>query len=246
VPCDAKKLQLVPFRQTIKISLANERGLRAGNFGWCVQCRDSANFYTRNERVAVCSARCKLRHKENLQFIAGMEKEFVLVQGMYLSHAIELFECVCRQLNQLSDFSAFSEKEQAALQLKEKSFLLEVIAFVFENLHDSFLPKTEAIRVIREVLCLGLLKTILCSQKELFFQSFKIFLTLALNFREFLLKEIQIFINEIFLKVLESLNATFFHRSLALQVFEKIMQDNHSALEYYAYYDCAFENQNVL
>ncbi len=40
----------------------NEIGRKAGKFGWCVDCRNSANVYCKDTRHPVCSFECKQKH----------------------------------------------------------------------------------------------------------------------------------------------------------------------------------------
>lgn len=43
-----------------RIEETNEKGVRAGKFGWCVACRESADYYCKANRLPVCSLDCKL------------------------------------------------------------------------------------------------------------------------------------------------------------------------------------------
>jgi brefeldin A-inhibited guanine nucleotide-exchange protein len=43
-------------------SIPNELGIKAGKFGWCVNCRQSANLYCKHTRHPVCSFDCKVAH----------------------------------------------------------------------------------------------------------------------------------------------------------------------------------------
>lgn len=63
-----------------------------------------------------------------------------------------------------------------------------------------------------------------------------------MNFKESIKHEISIFISEIFLKFLESTNASIIHRQLALQVLMSILQRTRNVLEFYVNYDCSFEH----
>ena len=47
-----------PFK-LLRSSEVNEKGLAAGKFGWCINCRSSANYYCMANRLPVCSFECK-------------------------------------------------------------------------------------------------------------------------------------------------------------------------------------------
>ena len=66
------------------------------------------------------------------------------------------------------------------------------------------------------------------------------------NFRDILKAEIAVFIENIFLKMLESNNSSFNHRLLALQVFYKMTLRARTMLEFYVNYDCKMDSTNVV
>ena len=64
-------------------------------------------------------------------------------------------------------------------------------------------------------------------------------------FKEYLKREIFIFIDQIFLKLLESGNSPYNHRFLALQVFNQIFKTPKTIFEFYVNYDCDVNSENL-
>lgn len=54
------------YRWIKRVEIENEKGRKAGLFGWCFMCRESADYYCKDTRIPVCSISCKLRHQDEL------------------------------------------------------------------------------------------------------------------------------------------------------------------------------------
>jgi hypothetical protein len=50
---------LLPYAKSFKVPLQNEKSASAGFFGWCFMCRNSADFYCKDNKVPVCGKKCK-------------------------------------------------------------------------------------------------------------------------------------------------------------------------------------------
>jgi hypothetical protein len=44
------------------VGLKNELGFEAGQFGWCIVCRNSAGLFCKDAKHPVCSSECKMKH----------------------------------------------------------------------------------------------------------------------------------------------------------------------------------------
>lgn len=87
-----------------------------------------------------------------------------------------------------------------------------------ENFSLYFPTHKEFITNIKERLCEILIKNCICQERQIFIQSFKIFLILVFNYKEHVKSEICLFIEQIFLKILNSVNSSYYHRHASLQV----------------------------
>ena len=43
--------------------LFNELNIEAGQFGWCIVCRNTANLFCKDTKHPVCSVECKMKHQ---------------------------------------------------------------------------------------------------------------------------------------------------------------------------------------
>lgn len=124
--------------------------------------------------------------------------------------------------------------------MRSKILGLELILAVVEKPGTTFLNRREFIDVIKDTLCDGLLKYSVSNEKTIFALSLSIFYCLFLHFREHLKQEIVVFIEQIFLKILDSGNSNYHHKYLILNVFDKLSQNTKHLLEIFINYDCDF------
>jgi hypothetical protein len=66
-----------------------------------------------------------------------------------------------------------------------------------------------------------------------------------LHFRQHLKQIIRVFIETIFLKLLDSSNSTFTHKKLILGVFDKISRNTAMLLEIFVNYDCEITQKDL-
>lgn len=106
--------------------------------------------------------------------------------------------------------------------MRSKILGLELILAVVEKPGTTFLNRKEFIDIIKDTLCDGLLKYSVSNEKTIFSTSLSIFYCLFLHFREHLKQEIVVFLDQIFLRILDSGNSNYHHKYLILTVFDKI------------------------
>ena len=85
------------------------------------------------------------------------------------------------------------------------------------------------------------MKNSVSSEKTILALSLSNFLALVTYFKEKLKNEIAVFVEQIFLKILESHHSQYYHKDLVLQVFYKMMQSPRISLELFVNYDCDLE-----
>ena len=130
--------------------------------------------------------------------------------------------------------------------MRTKILGLELILAVLEKPGTTFLNRKEFIDIIRGTLCDGLLKYSVSNEKTVFALSLSIFYYLFLHFREYLKAEILIFIETIFLKILDSGNSIYHHKFLILDVFDKLSLNTKHMLEIFINYDCDKNSKDIL
>ena len=88
--------------------------------------------------------------------------------------------------------------------IKQKLFSLEIISFIFDNYSKFIFNQRRFIKVIKENLMGGLFKTCLSNQVEIYSLSVKIFFMIFKYFKEYLKPQINYFIENVFLKILNN------------------------------------------
>ena len=101
------------------------------------------------------------------------------------------------------------------------------------------------IEIIKSILCGSILNNCVASDQNVFKLSFGIFLILVNSYKENLKREIVVFLDQIFVKFLESGNSTYTHRLLVLEVFNRIFKNTRNILELYVNYDCDVDSVNI-
>src|SRR3546814_18087217 len=71
--------------------------------------------------------------------------------------------------------------------------------------------------------------------------SLRVFVALVEHFKAHLKSEIEVFVTNIFLKILESEYSTFDHKMRVLEVFDIMCQDPNALGEFFVNYDCDFD-----
>lgn len=98
---------------------------------------------------------------------------------------------------------------------------------------------------IKQYLCVALSKNGVSNILEIFQLSLDIFHCLLQNFKVHLKMQIEVFIKEIFLTILESPTSAFEHKWLVLQILTKICADAQCVVDIYVNYDCNIKAANI-
>mmetsp|Transcript_16231 Transcript_16231/g.13814 ORF Transcript_16231/g.13814 Transcript_16231/m.13814 type:complete len:413 (-) Transcript_16231:210-1448(-) len=228
------------YRSLMKVPIHNEIESPAGYLGWCFVCRGPADLYCKDTRVPICSVDCKLRHFDEIDGLKSGSVQNNAIKLIYLHDAAQVFAYLCK----------LSGKDPANKTtpdiVKNKMLTLELIMEIMEkNIGPTFLARKEFREIIKENLCDSILKNSISLEKAIFSYSLGIFVALVNNFREHLKTEIAIFVDSVFMKMLESTNSSYIHRHLALQVFYKIVSRARNVLEFYVNYDCDLQSTNT-
>lgn len=130
--------------------------------------------------------------------------------------------------------------------IRTKTASLELIVGVMTRPQSVFLVRKEFKNIVKASLCDSILKNSISTDKPIFASSLEIFTSLVTYSKETLKAEIPVFIENIFLHMLESGNSSYNHRSLALQVLHKLMSGPKTVLEFYVNYDCSINSTNLV
>ena len=215
--------------------LVNELGIASGIFGWCYLCRKTANYYCKEKRIPICSYECKLKNLENLErYMKSIElsKKDELEEVHFNKQYIEMFKL-------LSDKCFGKETD------KERNVYLEILLSLVKNPSNSVRKDPRFIIFIKKDVLPNLTKTTMQGDDQTLKTSLLIFLNLVLNFRKFLRREIGIFIQDVFLEVLESVNSKFIYKYYILQILTSLIEEKTLPFELFLNFDCREDSENI-
>jgi brefeldin A-inhibited guanine nucleotide-exchange protein len=131
------------------------------------------------------------------------------------------------------------------LALSNKVLSLELIQALMECAGDAFCNGEKFIHLVQTQLCVALLKNCMSNHTTVAFLSQKIFLILVYKFKSHLKTEIEVFMSNIFLRVLESPNASFKQKALVLESLRSLCNDPVLLTQIFLTYDCDFDAMNL-
>lgn len=118
---------------------------------------------------------------------------------------------------------------------------LELIFHILQNSGPSFRTGERFIYAIRHYLCVSLLGNCTSQVSQVTGLSLQIFVSLLDGFKDHLKGELEVFITNIFLRILESENTSFDHKMRVLEVFHIICTEPSALVEIFMNYDCELE-----
>merc|ERR1719203_2579445 len=122
---------------------------------------------------------------------------------------------------------------------------LELIHAMLANSGPVLRSSERFIGVMKKLLCHALVQNSVSAIPKIFGLALNIFVILITNFKEHLRSEIGVFIELIFLRILESGNSSYVHKHRVLNVFYKLCTDASTALEIFLNFDCDVDEKNI-
>lgn len=105
--------------------------------------------------------------------------------------------------------------------------------------------RREFVNAIRDSLCSALLKFAVSSEQKIFSRTVSIFHLLFLHFREHLKQTIGVFIDNFFLRMLDSGNSEYDCKYSILDFFDRLSENAEHILEIFANYDCDIGQKDI-
>ena len=133
-------------------------------------------------------------------------------------------------------------------ELNSKILSLELILIILEQyVGDTFVfhRNTKFIFLIQHYLCGSLLKNCISNHTHVAFLSQKIFLVLVYKFKSHLKQDIEVFMSNVFFRVLESNNTSFKQKALVLESLRSLCKDPILLTQIFLTYDCDFDAMNL-
>ena len=131
------------------------------------------------------------------------------------------------------------------LALHNKVLSLELILCMMECAGPAICLGDKFVHLVQSQLCVALLKNCMSNHTQVAFLSQKIFLVLVYKFKAHLKDEIQVFMSNIFLRVLDSENSSFPQKALVLESLRSLCNDPLLLTQIFLNYDCDFDSMNL-
>ena len=219
------------FRRINFPHINNEKDFICGFFGWCNICRKTANYYSIDYRIPICSFYCKnyLFSEENQ--LNNLKQNFVKDCPLMVKYFSQILS---------NKIKISSDKYEI---INQKIFALEIISYVFDNYSKYICNQIRFIKVVKENLMEGLFKTCLSNEFEIYSRSVRLFFEIFNFFKEYLKPQINYFIENVFLKILNS-NSLFLLKKVILK---NLSEENYLFfVELYANYDCELNEKYTI
>jgi len=227
------------INKTVMITFPdNEEDDTRGIMGWCVVCNEPGNYFCRKSREAVCSMVCK---RKNLMRLALAERaSHAIAPPQTKADLVTVFKSLCR----LSGGGGSSLTD--AKIIKSKILSLELILSILEC--PSVRRNTQFIEAVKQALFESLLTNSVSPIGKIFATALDIFALLLKNFDiSLLVNETGVFINQVFVYILESENSSFTHKKKVLEILgSAIFSDGKLVVDLFALFDCSLDEPNVV
>lgn len=129
-------------------------------------------------------------------------------------------------------------------ELNSKLLALELIVGALDLAGDAFLaPKF--VLLVQNYLSGSLLKNCVSNHTQVAYLSQRIFLVLLYKFKDYLKQDIEIFMSNVFFRVLESPNSSFKQKALVLESLRSLCRDPVLLTQIFLNYDCNFDGMNL-
>lgn len=129
--------------------------------------------------------------------------------------------------------------------LNNKVLSLELILLMIEMAGENIKTAKKFVDLIQSQLCVTLLKNCISNNTQVAYTSQRIFLVLVYKFKTHLKEEIQVFMKNIFLRVLESENSSFSQKAIVLESLRSLCQDPFLLTQIFLNYDCDIDGMHI-
>ena len=220
------------FRSIRTPEIYNEYNYPSGFFGWCYICRKTANHYCIDHRMPICSFICK-------NYLTLEQNQLSNLKTNYVRDCPKLVKFFAQILSNKINISS-----NKSIITSQRIFSLEILSFIFDNYGKYIYSQYGFIKVVKENLIEGLFKACLSNEVEIYTSSIQLFFEVSEFFKENLKREINYFIENAFLKILNSNTSSFSLKKAILENFSK--KEYIFFIELYANYDCELSEKFMI
>ena len=131
------------------------------------------------------------------------------------------------------------------VSLASKELALELLLVVLKACGDAFRSDGRFVYAVRNYLCASLLQNCTSQVTSVVGLSLRIFVLVLESFKDRLKAEIELFVTNIFVRILDSENSTVEHKQLVLEVFRALCGDKGRLMELFINYDCDMNERDL-
>ena len=172
------------------------------------------------------------------------DPELAQILDPYERDAFLMFRAFCR-LSQRPIADATLVDYKNNIEIKSKILSLQLILTTLQNAKQPFKQNRHIISIIRKYLCVSLTKNGVSPITEVFEFSLAIFVSLLVDYKKYLKKQVEIFFREIIIYLLETQTSSFEHKWLIIQTLTRICADAQCVVDLYVNYDCDLQATNI-
>ncbi|TGZ75528.1 hypothetical protein CRM22_000299 [Opisthorchis felineus] len=175
--------------------------------------------------------------------INGAHPEAVALAHVTQKDAFLVFRSLCRLATK--DFGGTRSSDARSNAIRSKTLSLQLLLSVFQQPGPLFLSSEIFITAIKQYLCVALIKNGVSPVPEVCELSVTIFLALLTHFKPHLKRQIEVFLKDVFLEILESPKSSFEHKWLVIEALRRICADAQCVVDIYLNYDCDMSMANI-
>ncbi|KDO24017.1 hypothetical protein SPRG_10713 [Saprolegnia parasitica CBS 223.65] len=128
---------------------------------------------------------------------------------------------------------------------QSKLVSLDLLLSILNHSGPAFRSSDKFLQLVRQYLCVSLLQNCTSNYTQIVELSLRVFVELIAHFKAHLKAEIEVFITNIFLGILESENSSLDHKLLVLEVLKQICADGSILGEIFLNYDCDWNSMDL-
>ena len=222
----------------------NKKSYKIGKYGWCILCRKTANFWSKELQFPVCCT----NENYNININSGLNCDFEFQKCLSNLYPRSDFLNMLIYLSTTSTLGSADEettKTNSEVRILCRQFCLINVKEMIEKSNNYFQNDNDIIYIIRELFKDSLLKNALSNKIKIFQLSLEVFVSLIRQFRMHLKEQIEIFMTKVLIKILESEIFDYEYKKAILDVLMILVQDAGFIVEIYVNYDCDVNSNAV-
>ena len=221
-----------------------KKSYKIGKYGWCILCRKTANFWSKELQFPVCCT--NEYYNSNINSGLNCDLEFQkCLSNLYPRSDFLNMLIYLSTTSTLGSADEETTKTNSEVRILCRQFCLINVKEMIEKSNNYFQNDNDIIYIIRELFKDSLLKNALSNKIKIFQLSLEVFVSLIKQFRMHLKEQIEIFMTKVLIKILESEIFDYEYKKAILDVLMILVQDAGFIVEIYVNYDCDVNSNAV-